>query len=143
MITQLCGGEVSSLIKAGDVPDKQQEIAFNPGRVKSLTGIDLTDDNIEDILLRLGFDVTSQDKKWRVKAPSWRPDVHGSADLVEEVTRIYGLDTVPSVPLSSDANITQAIQTPQQTRTALARRVMAGSGLTEAVTCLSLPKRTL
>ena len=134
MITQLCGGEVSSLIKAGDVPDKQQEIAFDPGRVKSLTGIDLTDDNIEDILLRLGFDVTRHDKKWKVKAPSWRPDVHGSADLVEEVTRIYGLDNVPSVPLSSDANITQAIQTPQQTRTALARRVMAGSGLTEAVT---------
>lgn len=134
MITELCGGEVSSLIQAGEVPDRQQVIAFDPARVKSLTGIDLTDDNIADILLRLGFDVTRQAEKWQVKAPSWRPDIHGSADLVEEVTRIYGLDNVPSVPLPSDANITQAIQTPEQTRTALARRVMAGSGLTEAVT---------
>ena len=134
MITQLCGGEVSSLIQAGDVPDNQQEIAFDPHRVKSLTGIDLTEDNIEDILLRLGFEVTRQKEKWQVKVPTWRPDVHGSADLVEEVTRIYGLDNVPSVPLPSDADITQAIQTSEQTRTALARRIMAGSGLTEAVT---------
>ncbi len=134
MITQLCGGEVSSLIQAGDVPDNQQEIAFDPHRVKSLTGIDLTEDNIEAILLRLGFEVTRQKEKWQVKAPTWRPDVHGSADLVEEVTRIYGLDNVPSVPLPSDADITQAIQTPEQTRTALARRIMAGSGLTGAVT---------
>ncbi|NCG10614.1 MAG: phenylalanine--tRNA ligase subunit beta [Alphaproteobacteria bacterium] len=134
MITQLCGGEVSSLIQAGDVPDNQQEIAFDPHRVKSLTGIDLTEDNIEDILLRLGFEVTRQKEKWQVKVPTWRPDVHGSADLVEEVTRIYGLDNVPSVPLPSDADITQAIQTPEQTRIALARRIMAGSGLTEAVT---------
>ena len=134
MITQLCGGEVSSLIQAGDVPDNQQEIAFDPHRVKSLTGIDLTEDNIEDILLRLGFEVTRQKEKWQVKAPTWRPDVHGSADLVEEVTRIYGLDNVPSVPLPSDADITQAIQTQEQTRIALARRIMAGSGLTEAVT---------
>ena len=102
--------------------------------MKSLTGIDLTEDNIEAILLRLGFEVTRQKEKWQVKAPTWRPDVHGSADLVEEVTRIYGLDNVPSVPLPSDADITQAIQTPEQTRTALARRIMAGSGLTEAVT---------
>ena len=134
MITQLCGGEVSSLIQAGDVPDNQHEIAFDPHRVKSLTGIDLTEDNIEDILLRLGFEVTRQKEKWQVKVPTWRPDVHGSADLVEEVTRIYGLDNVPSVPLPSDADITQAIQTPEQIRTALARRIMAGSGLTEAVT---------
>ena len=134
MITQLCGGEVSSLIQAGDVPDNQQEIAFDPHRVKSLTGIDLTEDNIEDILLRLGFEVTRQKENWQVKAPTWRPDVHGSADLVEEVTRIYGLDNVPSVPLPSDADITQAIQTQEQTRIALARRIMAGSGLTEAVT---------
>ena len=134
MITQLCGGEVSSLIQAGDVPDNQQEIAFDPHRVKSLTGIDLTEDNIEDILLRLGFEVTRQKEKWQVKAPTWRPDVHGSADVVEEVTRIYGLDNVPSVPLPSDADITQAIQTQEQTRIALARRIMAGSGLTEAVT---------
>ena len=134
MITQLCGGEVSSLIQAGDVPDNQQEIAFDPHRVKSLTGIDLTEDNIEDILLRLGFEVTRQKEKWQVKVPTWRPDVHGSADLVEEVTRIYGLDNVPSVPLPSDADITQAIQTQEQTRIALARRIMAGSGLTEAVT---------
>ena len=134
MITQLCGGEVSSLIQAGDVPDNQQEIAFDPHRVKSLTGIDLTEDNIEDILLRLGFEVTRQKEKWQVKAPTWRPDVHGSADLVEEVTRIYGLDNVPSVPLPSDADITQAIQTQEQTRIALARRIMAGSGLTGAVT---------
>ena len=134
MITQLCGGEVSSLIQAGDVPENQQEIAFDPHRVKSLTGIDLTEDNIEDILLRLGFEVTRQKEKWQVKAPTWRPDVHGSADLVEEVTRIYGLDNVPSVPLPSDADITQAIQTQEQTRIALARRIMAGSGLTEAVT---------
>ena len=134
MITQLCGGEVSSLIQAGDVPDNQQEIAFDPQSVKSLTGIDLTEDNIEDILLRLGFEVTRQKEKWQVKAPTWRPDVHGSADLVEEVTRIYGLDNVPSVPLPSDNDITQAIQTQEQTRIALARRIMAGSGLTEAVT---------
>lgn len=134
MITDLCGGEVSGLIMAGEVPGQRAGIDFAPAQVKSLTGIELAEDEIEAILSRLGFAVARGNETWRVTPPGWRPDVHGAADLVEEVTRIYGLDNVPSVPLAAREGAAKAVLTPEQVRTGLARRTMAGSGLVEAVT---------
>ena len=66
--------------------------------------------------------------------PSWRPDVSGKADLVEEIMRIYGVDRIQSEPLPVLTSVGAKILTTGQTRTLSARRALACRGLMEAVT---------
>src|SRR5690606_40654406 len=73
--------------------------------------------------------------------PSWRPDVHGPADLVEEVVRIIGLDKVPSTPIPRTHGVTRTVLTEAQRRARRARRVLAGRGLIEAITWSFIPRR--
>lgn len=154
MVLELCGEncEASNVIIAGKAPAGTRDIAFDPLRVKALAGIDLATDKIIDILTRLGFGVNSGSAnssansserggdKLKVTSPSWRPDVEGVADLVEEVVRIYGMDNVPSVALPRLHAVARPILTPLQKRTALARRVLAARGMVEAVTWSFIPQ---
>jgi phenylalanyl-tRNA synthetase beta chain len=86
-------------------------------------------------LTRLGFEFHSQDGKAKVTPPSWRPDIEGKADLVEEITRIQGLDRVPSTPFArEEARVLEPVLTLAQKRLSLSRRALAARGMVEAVT---------
>ncbi|MDP1777133.1 MAG: phenylalanine--tRNA ligase subunit beta, partial [Brevundimonas sp.] len=103
------------------------------GRVASLTGLSLDDDQIAEILTRLGFEV-ARGTPWTVTPPSWRRDVEGPADLVEEVARIEGYGALPSTPLPDLGAPSKGVLNPRQARVRLARRALAAMGYAEAVT---------
>jgi phenylalanyl-tRNA synthetase beta chain len=124
MAVELAGGEPS-------VPDKH--IDYDPARCARLAGIEVPEDRQAAILQRLGFTVT-RDEIWRVKVPSWRRDVDGAADLVEEIVRIEGMDKVPSTPLPRAPGVARPTATPDQLLERRARRTAAARGLNEAVT---------
>ncbi len=134
LILDLCGGEESELLLAGEVPAPPTGFAFDPARVKSLAGLDVSGKCAKEILVALGFAVTGDDKRFEVTPPSWRRDVDGSADLVEEIARIEGFDKLPANE-PPRANGFRAPRTGVgESRLRLARRALAGAGYFECVT---------
>lgn len=140
LVLEICGGEPSEIEVAGKEPDQKTVIAFDPARVEKLTGLKLKTADIVGPLKKLGFDIQGSGAKLTVTAPSWRPDVHGPADLVEEVIRIAGVDNVPQAPMSRTLGATKPILTEGQKRISRARRVLAGRGLVEAVNWSFVPR---
>jgi len=134
LVQDLCGGEASEVVMSGSVPEPHLTIAFPITEVKRLAGIDPSEDEIRNVLTALGFSVSGHAPSLTVGVPSWRPDVHGKADLVEEVMRILGVDRVPSTPLPKSENVTKPVLTLAQTRTRRAKRGLAARGMVEAVT---------
>ncbi|MBL9029411.1 MAG: phenylalanine--tRNA ligase subunit beta [Caedimonas sp.] len=96
MILNLCGGEPGEIVRVGDQPLAKRTICFHASRVKTLGGLDLPQAKTHEILERLGF---SSDGEHTLKVPSWRPDIKGEADLVEEVLRIQGYDAIQEAEL--------------------------------------------
>ena len=133
LILDLCGGEPSDVVVSGQAPAAPVAFAFDPAYVQRLSGLSLGEDRIADILLALGFAV-ERAAPWRVTPPSWRRDVEGPADLVEEVARIEGFDALPDTPLPDMPRASKGVLNPRQARVRLARRALAGLGYAEAVT---------
>ena len=133
LIVDLCGGEPSEIVIAGQAPVDPAAFAFDPARVPALTGLALSDDRIADILTALGFEI-ARGTPWTVTPPSWRRDVEGPADLVEEVARIEGYGALPSTPLPGQGAPSRGVLNPRQARVRLARRALAAMGYAEAVT---------
>lgn len=128
MILDLCGGEASEPVIAGSEPEWHRIINLPKGFVQKYSGIEITDKEITAILERLGF--TSDGNSFSV--PSWRPDVEGAPDLVEEVLRIHGYDKIIELGIGGLAlgkNVVQIPNPKSQITTKLASR-----GLTEVVT---------
>ena len=134
LVMDFCGGEPSELVIAGAPPDWQRDITLRPSRVHHLGGIDVPQTEIGKILESLGFTAELVNGEMRVGVPPWRTDVHGEADLVEEVTRIHGFDEIPSVPMDNPYPIARAVLTTPQRRERDAKRVLAARGLVEVVT---------
>jgi phenylalanyl-tRNA synthetase beta chain len=139
MILKLCGGEASHLVEDGAAPDWKRSIKFDPARVHSLGGIDYAPEGSKHILERLGFTVDAHASGWNVTPPSWRSDVEGWQDLVEEVLRIHGYDAIPAVPLPRPSMPKVAL-TPAQKQIAFTRRSLAARGLAETTTWSFLPR---
>lgn len=133
LILELCGGEPSEITVTGQAPADPAPFAFDPAYVKRLSGLDLTQDRIAQILADLGFAITSG-APWTVTPPSWRRDVEGPADLVEEVARIEGFDALPDTPLPGANTLSKGVLNPRQVRVRIARRALAALGYAEAVT---------
>ncbi|MFP6711224.1 MAG: phenylalanine--tRNA ligase subunit beta [Rhodospirillales bacterium] len=134
LILDLCGGEASEIIIAGDEPDWKRSYFLRGTRVKDLGGVDVSPERTQEILEILGFQVTKKDGGWDVAVPSWRYDVVGEADLVEEVLRINGFDNIPIVPLERESALPQGAINLTQDRRSRVRRTLATRGMTEAVT---------
>jgi phenylalanyl-tRNA synthetase beta chain len=134
MVIDLCGGTPSEITVAGEVSIPDRVVDFPLTEPKRLAGIDLSLPDSKRVLGHLGFFVAGTGPKVKVAVPSWRPDVHGPADLVEELVRIVGVDRVPSTPFERGALARKPVLTPIQIRTRRAKRALAARGLTEAVT---------
>ncbi|MCJ1899346.1 MULTISPECIES: phenylalanine--tRNA ligase subunit beta [Paracoccus] len=131
MILELCGGEASEVVTAGAVPDTTRSYLLEPARVSSLVGMDIPEAEQRATLAALGFRLEGD----RAFVPSWRPDVQGSADLVEEVARIASLTKLQGQPLPRpQAGVPQPVLTPLQRREQAARRMAASLGYNECVT---------
>jgi phenylalanyl-tRNA synthetase beta chain len=140
MILELCGGEPSELVVVGEEPEWQRSYHFRPQRVAELTGVEVEREEAEATLKALGFGFEFRNDGIRVSPPSWRPDVHGEADLVEEVIRVHGYDAIPITPLPRLTTLPTPAVTETQARRPRARRALAARGLHEAVTFSFMPK---
>lgn len=136
LILEICGGEASAVVRAGTPPSEAKVVAYHPSRALQLGGVAISDETQRATLASLGFGV---DANWNVTVPSWRPDVDGSADIVEEVVRIHGLDTIASAPLPRADGVARPTATPVQKLERRVRRAAAARGLNEAVTWSFLP----
>jgi phenylalanyl-tRNA synthetase beta chain len=134
MVRALCGGTVSVIAKAGEAPIRNRTVAFDPARTLALGGLEVPVAEQRAILERLGFVVSGDAAPWTVSVPSWRRDVDGSADLVEEIVRLHGLDRVASVPLPRMEGVARPTATPAQKLERRLKRLMAARGLDEAIT---------
>lgn len=134
MVLDLCGGNAGEVLLAGEIPDGEKIIEFPAQEVKRLTGLDVPLSEMKVILGALGFWMSGSGPSLKVAVPSWRPDIEGKADLVEEIIRIVGLDQVPLVPIKRVNQVHKPVLTPLQQRTRLAKRALAARGMVEAVT---------
>jgi phenylalanyl-tRNA synthetase beta chain len=139
LILEWCGGEPSEIVVAGAPPSWKRSTDFDPAYVKQLGGIDVPAKEVEAILKRLGFAVETG-AVFKVTPPSWRSDVAGRADLVEEVVRIYGLNMVPSVPMVRPSAIARPTLTPAQRRARTVRRTLAARGFNETINFTFIPR---
>lgn len=133
MIAELCGGECSELIVTGKEPERPAPIAFDPHRVEKLCGVDVPADTCKKILEKLGCVVKSDGNLFSVVRPTWRSDISGSHDLVEEVLRIYGYDKLPEIALPRPNGVHGILQ-PKQRREVSVRRAMANRGGCQTIT---------
>jgi phenylalanyl-tRNA synthetase beta chain len=142
MMLEVAGGQPSKRKVAGAPPEPRTVIAFSTALVEKLGGIKLGQTEILGTLGKLGFAVDGSGPVVTVRAPTWRPDIHGAADLVEEVVRIAGLDKVPSAPMPRTAGVARAVLTEPQRRVRRARRLLAARGMVEAVTWSFITRHT-
>ena len=140
LILEICGGEASALIVAGSPQVPPRVVSYRPARLASLAGLDLPEAEQRRILDALGFAVDAEGERWRVTAATWRSDIHGEADIVEEVARIAGYDSIPAEPLPRLSVVAKPALTPAQRRRPQARRALAARGMTECVTFSFLPR---
>jgi phenylalanyl-tRNA synthetase beta chain len=140
LMLEVAGGKPSKARIAGAPPEARTAIRFNFGLIEKLAGIALPEKEIRRTLEALGFSVEGKPASATVTAPSWRPDVHGAADLVEEVVRVAGLDKVPSAPMPRTSGVARAVLTESQRRVRRSRRVLAGRGFVEAVNWSFIPR---
>lgn len=131
LVMEHCGGTPSAITRAGKLPLAPRTLAYDTGLCARLGGIAVPDEKQAQILESLGF-LTSTD--WIVTVPSWRRDIDGPADLVEEVVRMVGLDNVPSTPLPRADGVAKPTATPAQAVERKVRRAAAARGLNEAIT---------
>jgi phenylalanyl-tRNA synthetase beta chain len=130
LILDICGGEASAVECVGQAPVEKRTIPFDFGRTKALGGVQVAEERQRSILTSLGFEVNGNS----VTIPTWRRDVEGSADLVEEVTRIVGYEEVPATPLNRAPGVARPTATRSQLMERRVRRTAAARGLNEAVT---------
>ena len=134
MVMDICGGVPSENVVAGRAHGEDRVIDFPLAEVKRLAGIEVPLPHIRSILTRLGFMMAGSGPVMKVAVPSWRSDVHGKADIVEEIVRIVGVDNVPEAPFDRGEASRKPVLTPIQLRTRRAKRALAARGMVEAVT---------
>jgi len=150
LVLELCGGKASEITRAGTPPTKQRSLSYDPAKCLALGGIDVSTDRQAKILFSLGFsvgDLNPQNMEfskaflasfaitddWTITVPTWRRDVQGWQDIIEEIIRIEGLDSIPSTPLPRKPGVAKPTASPEQLAERKARRAAAARGLNEVV----------
>jgi phenylalanyl-tRNA synthetase beta chain len=134
LVRQLCDGEASKITIAGKPPKANRPFKFDLGLIERLSALKLEPREIKQLLAALGISLDGKGKHVKAAPPSWRPDITGPADLVEEVVRLVGVDKVPSTPMPRSAGVAKPVLTESQRRQRVTRRVLGARGFVEAVT---------
>ncbi|MEE4208464.1 MAG: phenylalanine--tRNA ligase subunit beta, partial [Parvularcula sp.] len=132
-VLEHAGGEASEISVAGEPPRERRQVAYHPAQTKRLTGMEIAESRQEEILQALGFEV-ARGGTWTVTAPSFRPDIEGSADIVEEIARIHGLDHLPTDVLPPMTAAPRRQPSEAALRIRSAKLALAQQGYLEAVT---------
>ena len=141
LVLELCGGTAAKARVSGYKGHDRKLVDFPFSEVKRLTGLNVSVEESRQILTGLGFEILSGDEeRVQVAVPSWRPDVDGKADLVEEVMRVHGVDNIKPEPLAAKDTVNARILTTLQIRTRVAKRALASRGMLEAVTWSFIPE---
>ncbi|WP_377297666.1 phenylalanine--tRNA ligase subunit beta [Rhizobium sp. SGZ-381] len=141
LVLELCGGTAAKAKVAGYKGYDARHVEFPFSEVERLTGLTVSVEESRTILTALGFEIVSgNEERATVAVPSWRPDVDGKADLVEEVMRIHGVDKILPAPLEHQGAVNGRILTTLQIRTRTAKRALASRGMLEAVTWSFIPE---
>jgi phenylalanyl-tRNA synthetase beta chain len=138
LVLDCCGGQASGVTRSGEPPLGTRSYAYDPARAETLGGLAVPPERQRAILESLGFAVGDD---WQVTPPTWRPDIDGPADIVEEVIRIEGIEKVEPVALPRIAGVARPTATPAQKLERRVRRAAAARGLDEAVTWSFIPER--
>lgn len=133
MILDICGGEASEVVIAGSEPEDERVAYIRPGRIKDLIGIEVSREKIVEILNNLGFKTSEEDGKIKAVSPTWRGDIEGEHDLVEEVVRMIGLDSIPAESLPH-GKFPKQVLSPAQRRAVTLKHELASRGMYETVT---------
>ncbi|MBI2255791.1 MAG: phenylalanine--tRNA ligase subunit beta [Proteobacteria bacterium] len=140
LILEICGGEPSEITSAGALPSGTRELTFRPARVLALGGVEVAPAKQKQILVDLGFKVIETSaESWSVTTPSFRADVEGEADLVEEVMRVHGFDHIPATSMPRAGAMPPVAVTLGQKRVQQTKRLLAVRGLNETVTFSFMP----
>ena len=142
LILDLCGGETSQVVVAGKMPEWRHSVPLRGERLRNLGGVEVPDKEIARILEALGYEVRRDGETFSCQVPSWRMDVEGEADLVEDVLRVYGYELIEPVPMRIETALPGAAISPQQRRVRQVRRSLAARGMLEAITYSFLDGRT-
>ena len=140
LVMELCGGEPSHVVSDGEGPEWEKKVSLRKSRVKELGGLDVPVDEMIAILDRLGFNPKDAGDLIDTEVPSWRMDIDGEADLVEEILRVVGYDNIPTVDLDRESVVAKPSVTPKQRRVRTAKRALASRSMIEAVTYSFLPR---
>ncbi|MGV7122794.1 phenylalanine--tRNA ligase subunit beta [Sphingopyxis sp. 550A] len=140
-ILAICGGTPSAVTRAGTPPAEVKTVDYDPALSATLGGIAIPASRQKEILEALDFSIIEQAGHWQVAVPSWRRDVDGAPDLVEEVTRITGFDAIESVPLPRADGVARPTATAEQMLERRVRRAAAAAGFHEAVTWSFISER--
>ena len=133
MILDICGGEASEVVIAGSEPEDEWVAYIRPGRIKDLIGIEVSREKIVEILNNLGFKTSEEDGRIKAVSPTWRGDIEGEHDLVEEVVRMIGLDSIPAESLPH-GKFPKQVLSPTQRRAVTLKHELASRGMYETVT---------
>jgi len=141
LVMELCGGAPSENVIVGNPFGEERVIDFPLGEVKRLAGIEVPLVEVKRILTHLGFMMAGSGPVVKIAVPTWRTDVHGKADIVEEIVRMVGVDKVPMMPFERGDAPRKPVLTPIQLRTRRAKRALAARGMVEAVTWSFITKQ--
>ncbi|RWO34089.1 MAG: phenylalanine--tRNA ligase subunit beta [Mesorhizobium sp.] len=141
LVLDFCGGTPTETEVVGYAGHAPKIVSFPLSEVRRLTGTEVPMEESLAILSRLGFKPEGAGDVVDVAVPSWRPDVDGKADLVEEVMRIHGVDNIAPQPLGAHDAVNAKILTVLQVRTRAAKRALAVRGMMEAVTWSFIPAK--
>ncbi|MDR1694601.1 MAG: phenylalanine--tRNA ligase subunit beta [Lactobacillaceae bacterium] len=133
LILEICGGEASDIMIEGLDKAEERAAYTTIEKIKSFAGIDVTKEQVVEILSHLEFKVSVEGDKIKAVIPSWRNDVAIESDIIEEVVRMYGLDNIPALSLPTEKFPTQTL-TVEQRRVVTAKHELAGRGMYETVT---------
>ncbi|MDC1194576.1 phenylalanine--tRNA ligase subunit beta, partial [Pseudomonadota bacterium] len=133
LVQKICGGTFSKIVSF-QLERKKKHIKFNPDITYKLTGVNVDNKISETILSKLGFKINSIDSIWDVIVPSWRSDIDGVADIVEEIIRINGYSSIPTTKLSRNNYIAKPAMKTKHRQTFFASRTLASRGYNEVIT---------
>ena len=133
LILDICGGEASEQIIAGEEPKEQKYAYIRPEKLKTFIGMEVSKEKILEILTNLGFETSEEKGRIKAVSPTWRGDIECEQDLIEEVVRMIGLDEIPAVSMPSDIFPKQMLS-PTQQRLVTVKHELASRGMFETVT---------
>ena len=133
MVNRICGGTYSKIVKFESIKETKS-IMFNPDNTYKLTGVEIENHVAKAILEKLGFLITINRDIWSIIPPSWRPDIDGVSDIVEEIIRVNGYDYIPSIKLPRKNYIAKPAMTIKHRQTSIASKILANRGYSEVIT---------